>query len=51
MCSEQENRKENFTLCLDARNINFFKYFIIGISKYEYLKQLLHIYIEKKNTR
>jgi len=52
MCSEQENRKENFTFCLDAcKMTKFFKCFRMGFSKYEYLKHLLHIDIEKKSTR
>jgi hypothetical protein len=41
-----------FHTLLDAWKVtNIFKHFRIGISKYEYLKQLLHIDSEKKNTR
>jgi hypothetical protein len=47
----REQEGEFHTLFGRPKDDKFFKYFRIGISKDEYLKQLLHIDIEKKNTR
>ena len=52
MCSEQENRKENFTFCFDAcKMTKFFKCFRMGISKFEKFKELLLTDSQKKKTQ
>jgi hypothetical protein len=53
VCFEQKKRKEHFTLYgrMKDNRQKFFKYFRVGILKFENFKELLPTYNRKKNIQ